>query len=217
MRLLSALAAGALAAAAVLLSSCASFPKMTNNDPYLWLEDIEGARALDWVNKQNARSLAALQADPRYAPAEAQALAILNSKDRLPLGSIRDGYLYNFWQDETHVRGIWRRAPLDSYRAGAPVWDVLLDIDAVAAKESANWVFAGAQCLEHDDRHCLIKLSNGGKDAKIAREYDASKKAVVEGGFNLPEAKSDVAWKDADTLLIATDWGPGTLTESGYP
>ncbi len=169
------------------------------------------------MKAENTRSLAVLQADPRYAPAEAQAMAILNSKDRLPLGSIRDGYVYNFWQDETHVRGIWRRAPLATYRAGAPAWDILLDIDALAAKESANWVFAGAQCLEHDDRHCLILLSNGGKDAKSAREYDATKKAFVPGGFVLPEAKFDVAWKDADTLLIATDWGPGTLTESGYP
>ncbi|MES1202940.1 MAG: S9 family peptidase, partial [Pseudomonadota bacterium] len=206
---------GALAAAT--LTACATLSMTSNNDPFLWLEDIEGPRALAWVNAQNARSLAELQADPRYAPAEAQALAILNSKDRLPLGAIRDGYVYNFWQDESHVRGIWRRAPLASYRAGNPAWDILLDVDALAARENANWVFAGAQCLEHDDRHCLIMLSNGGKDAKSAREFDASRKAFVDGGFALPEAKFDIAWKDADTLLIATDWGPGTLTESGYP
>jgi prolyl oligopeptidase len=216
MRLSQTLAAGALAAVALLTTGCAHFP-MSTNDPFLWLEDIEGPRALAWVNAQNARSLAQLQADPRYGPAEAQALAILNSKDRLPLGSIRDGYVYNFWQDESHVRGIWRRAPLASYRGGNPAWDILLDVDALAARENANWVFAGAQCLDHDDRHCLIMLSNGGKDAKSAREFDATRKAFVDGGFALPEAKFDIAWKDADTLLIATDWGPGTLTESGYP
>jgi prolyl oligopeptidase len=213
MRLLFPLAAAAIAAFSAACATMIPSPR----DPYDYMEVVEGQKALDWVRAQNARSLAHLEADPRYADMHAQALAIVNNKDRLPLGGVRDGYVYNFWQDEIHVRGIWRRAPLASYRAGVPAWDVLLDIDALAAKENANWVFAGAQCLEGDDRRCLIKLSNGGKDAKIAREYDATKKAFVEGGFALPEAKFDVVWKDTDTLLIATDWGADTLTESGYP
>jgi prolyl oligopeptidase len=214
MRPLKTLAAAAFAG---LAAACATLTMSTPQDPYLWLEDIDGQRALDWVRAQNARSLKALEADPRFAPAQAQALAILNSKDRLALGSIRNGYVYNFWQDEAHVRGIWRRAPLAGYRAGAPEWDTLLDVDALAAAEKANWVFKGAICLPDDDRRCMILLSDGGKDAQVAREYDATKKAFVAGGFALPEAKSDLAWKDGDALLVATDWGPGSLTESGYP
>ena len=187
------------------------------NDPFLWLEDVEGQRALDWVKAENTRSLAQLQSDPRFAPKQAEALAILNSKDRLPLGSIRGGFVYNFWQDETNVRGLWRRSPLAAYRAGTPAWETLLDVDALAKAENANWVFQGAVCMTEDDRRCLVKLSNGGKDAQIWREFDASKKAFVAGGFTVPEAKSDIVWVDGDTLLVATDWGPGTLTASGYP
>jgi prolyl oligopeptidase len=208
-----------LLAALLLLAACASLSglRMTSNDPFLWLEDIEGAKPLAWVKAQNDRSLALLQGDPRFAPAQAQALAILNSKDRLALGSIRNGYVYNFWQDEKNVRGLWRRSPMAAYRAGNPVWETLLDIDALAAAENANWVFKGADCLTDDERYCLIQLSNGGKDAVVRREFDASKKAFTPDGFSLPEAKSDSAWKDKDTLLVATDFGPGTLTESGYP
>ncbi len=217
MRLIQTLTAGALGAAALLTGACASLSMTSNHDPFLWLEDIEGPRALQWVNAQNARSLGELQADPRYAPAEAEALAILNSKDRLPLGAIRDGFVYNFWQDEKNVRGLWRRATLTTYRTGDPVWETLLDVDALAARESANWVFAGASCLDGDERRCLIMLSNGGKDAKTAREYDLTKKAFAADGFVLPEAKLYSAWKDSETLLVASDWGPGTQTESGYP
>jgi prolyl oligopeptidase len=201
-------------------AACASLPsglRMTSNDPFLWLEDVEGAKALAWVEGENARSLAILQGDPRYAPAQAQALAILNSKDRLALGTIRDAFLYNFWQDEKNVRGIWRRATLASYRSGNPAWEVLADIDAISTAEKANWVFKGAFCLTGDERHCLLALSNGGKDAVTLREFDVSKRAFTANGFTLPEAKSEVAWKDADTLLVATDWGAGTLTKSGYP
>jgi prolyl oligopeptidase len=213
MAFLKPLAAGIVS---VLAAACATFSSM-QDDQFLWLEDIEGARALDWVKAENARSLAILQADPRFAPMQAQALAILNSKDRLALGTIRGGYLYNFWQDETHVRGLWRRSPLDAYRAGAPKWETLLDVDALAKAENANWVFQGTECLTGDERRCLVKLSDGGKDAHIWREFDATKKAFVAGGFSLPEAKSEATWKDSDTLLISTDWGPGTLTGSGYP
>jgi prolyl oligopeptidase len=185
------------------------------DDPYLWLEEIEGDRALAWVREQNARSLAVLEGDPRYAQLHADALALATSRDRLPTGDLRDGYYYNFWQDETHVRGIWRRSPLADFARGAPVWDTILDIDALAAAENANWVYKGADCLEGTTR-CMISLSDGGKDATTWREYDIGERRFVEGGFVVPEAKSSVAWLDADTLLVGTDWGEGTMTESGY-
>ncbi|MGE3867744.1 MAG: S9 family peptidase, partial [Hyphomonadaceae bacterium] len=212
--------AGALAALAACTTGPMPKPHAETSDPFLWLEEVEGAKALEWVRAQNARSLALLEADPRYTAAEAQALAILNSKDRLALGTIRNGYVYNFWQDEAHVRGLWRRMPLAAYRRGAPSeggWETLLDIDALAAAEKANWVFQGVDCLGEDDRFCLVRLSDGGKDAHVQREFDVSKKAFTPGGFALPEAKSDATWADKDTLLVATDWGPDTLTESGYP
>lgn len=186
-------------------------------DPFLWLEEVEGARALAWVNSQNTRSLAVLQADARYQALEAQALAIAQDRRRLPLGGIGGGFVWNFWQDESHVRGIWRRSPLGAYASGAPIWETILDVDALAAKEGKNWVFKGAECLEPEWRLCMIELSDGGKDAVVWREFDIERKAFYEAGFALAEAKSGVTWKDQDTLLVATDLGPGSLTESGYP
>jgi len=196
--------------------------EMTDTDPYLWLEAVEGDDALAWVRAQNERSLAILQADPRYAPFEAEALAIATSDARIPYGSVRDGMVYNFWQDETHVRGLWRRTPLDSYRTSHPDWETVLDFDALAAAQDANWVFKGVDCfrpMDGDKTRCMVSLSDGGKDAVVEREFDLDTRTFVDGGFETFEAKQATAWLDPDTLLIGTDWGGDgtTLTESGYP
>jgi prolyl oligopeptidase len=185
-------------------------------DPYTWLEDIESARAIGWVREQNERSLATLEGDARFPQLKADALAIANSRDRLPLGNIRKGYLYNFWQDEIHVRGIWRRSPLADYGRGEPRWETLLDVDALGTRENANWVYKGVECLEASTR-CMVQLSDGGRDASTYREFDIATRSFVEGGFIVPTAKSSATWLDADTLLVGTDWGQGTMTESGYP
>lgn len=219
MRLTAPLAAGLLA---LFLSSCATSSSPSPEapaamtDPYLWLEDIEGERAIAWVREQNERSLGQLESDPRFAGLHAEALAIANSRDRLPLGDIREGYLYNFWQDEIHVRGIWRRSPIDAYARGEPQWETLLDVDALARAENANWVYKGVDCLEGYDL-CMVQLSDGGRDASTYREFSLRTRSFVDTGFIVPEAKSTVTWLDADTLLIGTDWGPGSMTESGYP
>jgi prolyl oligopeptidase len=197
-------------------SSSANDAARADEDPYLWLEDIEGERALVWVREQNARSLAVLEGDPRYPQLLADAIALATTRDRLPLGAVSNGYYYNFWQDETHVRGIWRRSPLAAYAANRPEWETLLDIDALSASESANWVFKGADCLPSSSR-CMIALSDGGRDAVTYREFDIATRRIVEDGFVVPEAKSSVTWVDQHTLLVATDWSEGTLTESGYP
>ncbi|HEX8902109.1 prolyl oligopeptidase family serine peptidase [Vitreimonas sp.] len=208
------------AAFAFSLAACASAPAptapVTAEDPHLWLEEIEGEQALDWVRAQNARSLPVLENDPRYPGLLEAALEVAQSRDRLPLGQVRGGYLYNFWQDPDHVRGIWRRATLDSYAANAPRWETVLDIDALARAENANWVWQGAECDPSGVR-CMISLSNGGLDAATEREFDLTTRGFVENGFVIPEAKSNFGWLDRDTLLVATNWGEGALTESGYP
>ena len=185
-------------------------------DSWLWLEEIEGEAQLDWVRAENARTLAELQGDSRYDELYQEALDILTSNDRIPLGTIRADYLYNFRQDEEHVRGIWRRSTLDTYRAGKPEWETLLDIDALAEAEGENWIFQSADCLPPDYDRCIINLSRGGSDASIAREFSVANKAFVENGFVTPEGKNREAWLDSDTLLVASDWGEGR-TESGYP
>ena len=191
------------------------------NDPYLWLEEVEGEDALKTARTWNARSLERLQTDPRFAEMENSALTILNADDKIPYGFHLGDYFYNTWRDETNVRGLLRRTPLESFLSEAPVWETLLDIDQLAAIEYANWVYKGSTCLEPSFTRCLVSLSDGGKDARERREWDHETKSFVEGGFFIPEAKSRVAWKDADTLLVATDWGldeeGGSLTESGYP
>lgn len=188
------------------------------SDPYVYLEEAEGAKALDFARAENARSLPQLQNDPRYAGLYADALKIATAKDRIPAVTLAgDGALRDFWQDADHVRGIWRTVSLASYRTAEPAWKTLLDVDALAKAEGKNWVFKGAQCLKPADRYCLVSLSNGGKDAVEVREFDAQTGQFVDGGFRLPEAKSNVSWIDKDTLAVATEWAPGDLTESSYP
>lgn len=187
-------------------------------DPYLWLEEVEGARAMDWVKAHNEISLGTLQGDPRYETLHQQALELVQSRDRIPSpGFTHDGHVDNFWQDAEHVRGIWRRTTLDSYRTDAPQWETILDFDALSAAEGANWVYKGATCLAPDERYCLIFLSDGGKDAVTIREFDTVTKTFVSDGFNLPESKGGVTWIDHSTVLVSRDFGEGSLTNSGYP
>ncbi|OYX56043.1 MAG: S9 family peptidase [Brevundimonas subvibrioides] len=187
-------------------------------DPYLWLEEVDGARAMAWVEEHNTRSLGVLQGDPRYEGLHEQALALVQARDRIPSpGFTHDGHIDNFWQDATHVRGIWRRTTIASYRTDTPEWETILDLDALSTAEGKNWVYKGSSCLPPQERLCLISLSDGGKDAVVVREFDSESRTFVEGGFELPESKGGATWVDPDTLLIARDFGPGTMTSSGYP
>ncbi len=187
------------------------------DDEFLWLEGIEDERALDWVRAHNARSLDLLEGDQRFQALQDDARSILTSSERLALGRIHNGSVYNFWQDEKRVRGVWRRATIESYRAGDPMWETLIDFDQLAEEEARNWVYGGTSCLSPEYRHCMVELSDGGKDAGYYREYDTHTKEFVDGGFYLPEAKHYIDWVDEDTLLVGSDWGEGTLTTSGYP
>lgn len=186
-------------------------------DPFLWLEDVLGERALAWVRERNAHSQAILQARPEFEPIRTGLLGMMNAKQRIPQIARRDGFFYNFWQDEQHKRGLWRRTTLDEYRKPAPAWEVVLDLDALAAAENENWVWGGSNPLRPSCERVLVSLSRGGADAAVVREFDTVAKAFVDGGFTLPEAKSDVEWIDADTVYVGTDFGPGSLTASGYP
>jgi prolyl oligopeptidase len=195
---------------------------MTAEDPYLWLEEVEGDAALHWVNAQNERSLAVIKSSSVFEDNFSKVTDLATSTDRIPYGSVRGGMVYNFWQDETNVRGLWRRTPLESYKTESPEWETVLDFDQLAADEDKNWVFKGANCFKPKGAEktlCLVSLSDGGKDAVINREFDLDAKAFVEGGFETNEAKQGLAWIDHDTILIGTDWGGdgSTLTESGYP
>lgn len=207
----------AAAALAAITAGCATMSSSSFVEKYAFMEDVQGEKAIAWVKAQNERSLGRLTADARFETMKGEALAIMNNKERLPLGTIRNGFVYNFWQDETNVRGLWRRSPLAAYKAGQPVWETILDIDALSKAEGANWVWKGATCNHGDANLCLISLSDGGKDAVTLREFNVANKAFVAGGFVLPEAKQSAAWISPDALLVATDWGGDTMTESGYP
>ena len=186
-------------------------------DPYLWLEEVTGERALAWVKQQNAESTTELARTPEFTALETRLRRILDSQERIPLIEKRGHAYYNFWRDEKNQRGLWRRTTLDEYRKPQPAWETVLDLDALAAAEHENWVWQGAVWLEPDCERVLVLLSRGGADASVVREFDPGTKAFVKDGFTLPEAKSDVSWKDRDTLFVGTDFGPGTLTASGYP
>jgi prolyl oligopeptidase len=186
------------------------------DDPYLWLEDIAGEEALDWVRARNEPTLAEFSGE-EFERMRTEALEVLDTDARIPYVRRRGDYLYNFWRDAANPRGLWQRTTLDSYRSDSPDWDVLLDLDELSRADDQNWVWAGANVIEPDHTRALISLSRGGSDAAIVREFDMHTREFVADGFALTEAKSGTSWVDPDTLLVGTDFGTDSLTESGYP
>ena len=190
--------------------------QQTAADPFIWLEDVDGKRSMDWVNAHNASTVAELSALPLYQSIYDRTKAILDSKDRIAYPRIVGDMLYNFWQDADHKRGIWRRTSWSDYTSGNPKWATVLDVDALAKAEGVTWSWGGADCFDPEERICMVSLSRGGSDANEAREFDLKTGQFVKDGFRLPEAKMSTAWVDANTLLVGTDYGPGSITTSGY-
>jgi prolyl oligopeptidase len=201
----------------LLMTTIAAADSPNDNDPYLWLEDVDGQRSLDWVRERNAVATRELEAQPGFATLQARLLSIFESSDRIPYVSKQGKYFYNFWRDANQVRGVWRRTTMEEYRKSVPTWETVINLDALAANENENWVWAGVECLRPTYERCLVQLSRGGGDASVIREFDLEKKAFVADGFQLPEAKSEITWRNRDELYVGTNFGPGSLTASGYP
>ncbi len=204
-----------LCLAAGLLASSAAANAM-NTDPHLWLEDVEGKPALDWVRAQNADALKALADAPGFAGLRDDLRAILDSDARIPSVERLGEHYYNFWKDKAHPAGLWRRTTLAEYRKATPAWETVIDLDVINAAEKSNFVWHGVSCLPPQFRRCLVALSRGGADADETREFDLATKTWVEGGFFRPEAKGSLYWRDDDSVFVATDFGPGSMTSSGY-
>ena len=208
----------ALAAALAFAPTAIAAQDTDADDPYIWLEEIQGERALAKVDQWNADTEAVLTDQPEYPLAKAWAKQILDDTRQIALpDAIQGDMVTNLWRDADNPRGLWRIASLESYMAGAPEWRVLIDVDKLGEDEGQSWVWHGANCLAPDYARCLIALSPGGTDADVVREFDVTTGRFVDGGFTLPEAKSNVAWFDEDTLFVGTDEGEGSLTDSGYP
>jgi prolyl oligopeptidase len=187
------------------------------DDENLWLDDIDGAKPLEWVKARNAETVAKYAESQDFKTLDARLLEMLDSDAKIPMVSKIGDHFYNFWRDKQHPKGLWRRTTLAEYRKDKPAWDTVIDLDALAASEKENWVWHGVQCLKPDYRRCLVSLSRGGADADVIREFDLSTKGFIKDGFALPEAKSQVAWIDDDHIYVATDFGPGSMTTSSYP
>jgi prolyl oligopeptidase len=188
-----------------------------SDDPYVWLEDVTGEKAIDWVKARNAKSQAVMEADPRFNELREDLLAILDSDARIPFVSKQGDFYYNFWRDKKNERGLWRRTTLDQYKQKDPKWEVILDLDALGKAEKENWVWKGASLLRPDYQRALVTLSRGGADADVTREFDMVTRQFVTDGFTRPEAKGSMNWIDRDHVFVMTDFGPGSMTESGYP
>ena len=211
---------GAAMTAMAAMSGAASEASEAMTDPYLWLEEVDGRRAMQWVKARNRATGRTLGNGPAVQRLRTRLLEVFDSEDRIPeVDKLGDRY-YNFWRDKAHPRGIWRRATLAEYVKEEPRWETVLDLDRLARKERENWVLSEFVCRQPDYRRCLVRLSRGGADAAVTREYDLTTQrfvGVADGGFALPEAKSNVSWAGPDSLFVATDFGPGSMTESGYP
>ena len=189
----------------------------TTSDPFRWLEDVNGERSMTWVRAENARTLGVLEKDPHFQALYHDALTIAEARDRVPFPSFLNGQLYNFWQDSAHVRGLWRRTTIASYRTASPKWTTVLDLDSLARAEGANWVWHGADCAQPAERRCMLSLSDGGEDAATVREFDLGTRSFVHDGFVIPRGKQRLTWMGEDTLLVSREWNKGELTASGYP
>jgi prolyl oligopeptidase len=203
-----------LAACSVLSLSLAA--QTAGEDPFLWLEQVHGARATIWVRAENAKTSAALENNPLFYSLFNDARVIAEAEDRIPEPSLIGGRVFNFWQDAEHEHGIWREASQPDFLTTDPQWRTVLDLDALSGAEKANWFWKGAICQEPDERRCMVSLSDGGEDAVTLREFDTSDGGFVAGGFSLPSGKQDMAWADADTLLVSREWKSGEITKSGY-
>ncbi|MEI6232047.1 MAG: prolyl oligopeptidase family serine peptidase [Planctomycetota bacterium] len=202
---------------AVFIVSASIFAAEIPDDPYLWLEEVLGKRALEFVEKQNATTVKELEARPEFAPIKEQVLSILNSKERIPYVTKMGAHYYNLWRDATNPRGVWRRTSLEEYQQATPAWETVLDIDDLAKTESENWVWHGSSTFPPKYERALITFSRGGGDAVVVREFDLKSKQFIKDGFNLPEAKSRAVWRDENTVYVGTNFGPDSLTDSGYP
>jgi prolyl oligopeptidase len=201
----------------LLIMAGTGWMKAQEKDQFLWLEEVDGSKALQWVEEKNERSLAILTGQPDYQKFYESTLNILNSDERIAAPSIIGQYIYNFWQDGEHVRGIWRRSPKESYLTGDPDWEILIDIDKMSAEDDINWVYKGATGLYPEYNRFMVALSKGGGDAVVYREFDAVNKTFMDNGFYLPESKGGVSWLDKDNLLVFSDFGERSMTSSGYP
>ncbi len=202
----------------VLLAGLASVSvALADNDPYLWLEGVDDEKALDWVRAENESTAKRLKASPLFEELYAEARAVLNSSSRLPEVHQEGDWLYNFWRDEKNPRGVFRRTTLARFASDEPAWETVIDIDALSAEENQQWVFKGMHCLPEHPEHCLVNLSPGGGDAVVSREFNSIDKTFTKDGFFLPLAKGGANWIDADTVFVATDFGDGSMTDSGYP
>ena len=189
-----------------------------SDDPYLWLEEIEGPRAVAQVKEWNQATEDLLTRSPEFETYRRRSLAILDDEQQIAAPEdVLGDYVTNLWRDAKNPRGLWRISPLEAYAAGKPQWRTLIDVDALGKTEGKSWVWHGADCLGPEYRRCLVSLSPGGTDADVVREFDLQAGKFVEGGFTVPEAKSNISWVDENRLLVATDYGSGSLTKSGYP
>jgi prolyl oligopeptidase len=186
------------------------------DDPFIWLEQAHSARAMLWVEAENAKTSATLERNPLFSTLFNDARVIAEAEDRIPVPSILGGRVFNFWQDADHEHGIWRHASLPDYQGAAPQWRTVLDLDALSKAEKGNWFWKGAVCQEPQEQRCMVSLSDGGEDAVTLREFDLPKGGFVDAGFSLPSGKQDVAWADADSLLVSREWKSGEVTRSGY-
>jgi prolyl oligopeptidase len=210
------LAAVIVAGAGAQMAS-AQGPTTEQTDKYTWLEDIHGEKSMDWVKAENARTAAVLEKQKPFAQLDEDALQVLDSPDKLAFPQFRGELVYNTWRDKDHVRGIVRRTSLNDYLTDAPKWETVIDYDALGKQDKQSWVGHGLACMQPEEERCMVALSVGGEDAVTFREFNLKQGKFVDGGFLMPRGKQRLAWLDEDTLLIGRDWGPGTMSEAGYP
>ncbi len=188
-----------------------------DEDPFIWLEDIDGERSMEWVLSQNKQTADQYKAMPIYQELYSEAISALNGKSRIPSVTQKGEWVYNFWKDDKNPLGVYRRAKLKEFKANKPKWQTVLDMDQYNEIHEGKWMFKDMTCLAPEYQHCLTFLSLDGGDAEVMKEFNMKEMAFVKDGFSLPLSKMSVSWRDVDHLFVATDFGSKSMTTSGYP
>ena len=187
-------------------------------DPYAWLEDVTGDKALTWVKARNAESTAELASTPAFQQLKKDLLAILDSSARIPYVSKRGPYFYNFWRDAKNPKGLWRRTTLEEYRKTGPQVG-RRHRSRRAGQGGERELGVGRRPDPAPGLHACARVAVARRRRR--QPWCASStwttRTFVKDGFALPEAKGGVSWIDKDHVYVSTDFGPGSMTTSGYP
>ncbi|WP_244521623.1 hypothetical protein [Bradyrhizobium sp. DOA9] len=185
-----------------------------DDDPYLWLEEREGRRALRFVARQNTKTLEAF-CGAAFTRDRARLRMAYDRYELIPRFIRAGAFIYHLFTNADNPRGLLRRTTLAEFKSAQPSWDSLIDIDQLAASEGQDWLLSWIAVLPAGAR-MILALSAAGREAVTLREFDLTNRNIDPRGFYLPKAISDIAWLGPDEVLLSSTFGTNMTSTAGH-